>query len=89
MAADAAPLDRALSVRQLAWRWATSPRKVRELIRRRVVRAIDVGFGRRQLRILPEEIARAEARLSVAPPTPKRRRRDDGIDPDIARLLDD
>lgn len=85
---DIATPDRALSVRQLARRWAVSPRKVRDMIRRRIIRAIDVGTGRRQLRIVPEAIAQAEERLSVLPATPRRRRRADGIDPEIAALLD-
>jgi hypothetical protein len=83
-----ARLDRALSVRQLARRWAISPRKIRDLIRRRLIRAIDVGTGRRQLRILPEAIAEAEQRLSVQPRQARRPRRSE-IDPAIVALLED
>ena len=73
---------RSLSVRQLARRWAVSPRKVRAMIRRRLLRAFDVGLGgRRQLRIAPEDIVTAEQqRLAVQPAVPRRRKRtDDGI----------
>lgn len=87
MADSSLTLDRALSVRQLAHRWAVSPKKIRMMIRRRLLRAIDLGVGRSQLRITPEAIAEAEARLAVAPVTPKRRRRD-LIDPEIAKLLE-
>jgi hypothetical protein len=83
------PIDRAFSVRALAKKWAVGTAKIRAMIRQRKIRAIDVGAkGRCQLRILPEEVRRAEARLAVAPPPPPRRR-SAAIDPEVAALLDD
>jgi hypothetical protein len=83
----AATIDRALSVRQLARRWAISPRKVRAMIRRGILSAFNVGTTRTQLRIPPETVIEAETkRLAVRPVTPRRRRREQ-IDPEIAALL--
>lgn len=84
---SAAPLDHALSVRQLARRWAVGARKIREMIRRRLLCVFDVGLGgRRQLRITPEAVAECERRLAVSP-APSRRRRTSEIDPAVAVLL--
>jgi hypothetical protein len=78
---------RALSVRQLARRWAVSPKKVRAMLKRGIIRGFDVGFGRTQIRISPEAILEAEQqRLAVKPPAPHRKRRPH-IDPEIERLL--
>jgi hypothetical protein len=80
-------LDRALSVRQLARRWKVAPKKIRTFIRRGVLQAFDVGFGRPELRIPPEAIREAEqGRLAVRQPA-KRRKRDD-IDAQIVALLE-
>ena len=80
-------IERSLSVRQLAWRWAVSPRKIRAMIRRKLLSAIDVGSHRQQLRITPEAIAEAERRMAVMPTAPQRRRRVE-IDPEIVALLE-
>jgi hypothetical protein len=80
-------LDRALSVRQLARRWAVSPKKIRAMLKRGILRGFDVGFGRAQIRIPPEAVLEAEQqRLAVKAPPPRRKRRPD-IDPEIERLL--
>jgi hypothetical protein len=81
-----APLDRALSVRQLARRWGVSPKKIRAMLKRGILRGFDVGFGRTQIRIPPEAIREAEQRLAVRAPTPRRKRQLE-IDPEIERLL--
>lgn len=86
-AASEAAGPRCLSVCQLAKRWAVSPKKIRAMIRRGALQAIDLGFARRQLRITPEAVQEAESRMAVRKPTPRRRRRDDGIDPEVLRLL--
>lgn len=86
MASDAT-MDRALSVRQLARRWAVSPKKIRAMLKRGIIRGFDVGFGRAQIRIQPESIREAEEqRLAVKPRTPRRQRCE--IDPEIQRLLE-
>jgi hypothetical protein len=86
---DNAALDRALSVRQLARRWAVSPKKIRLMLKRGIVRGFNVGFGRAQIRIRPESILEAETqRLAVKPPAP-RRKRQAAVDPEIARLLEE
>jgi hypothetical protein len=78
--------DTALSVRQLARRWKVAPKKIRMFIRRGVLHAFDVGFGRSELRIPPEAIREAEqGRLAVRQPARRRRRQD--VDPAIAALL--
>jgi|GEM_PF-2753725 len=82
---DNTVIDRALSVRQVARRWCVSPRKIRMMIRRGIIQAIDVGFGRRQLRITPEAILECEQSLTVKPKAPRRRHQ--RIDPEIERLL--
>jgi hypothetical protein len=78
---------RARSVRQLAQYWAVSPRKIRALIRRGLLRAIDLGAnGRQQLRITPEAVTECERLLTVGKLPPKRQRIK-GIDPEIEALL--
>lgn len=84
MATDAIP-DRSQSVREVAVYWRVSPRKVRSLIRRGLLRAIDLGCGRQQLRIPPDAVAECEKRLAVRVPQP--RKRQPVIDPEIERLL--
>jgi hypothetical protein len=80
-------LDRALSVRQLARRWAVSPKKIRAMLKRGIISGFDVGLGRTQIRIPPETIIEAEQqRLAVKPPAPRRKRRPN-VDPEIERLL--
>lgn len=79
--------DRALSVRQLARRWGIAPKKVREMIRRGTLSAIDVGFGRRQVRIMPEAIAECERRLTVQPARRRQAKRYADIDPEVARMI--
>jgi hypothetical protein len=80
-------LDRALSVRQLARRWAVAPRKIRAMLKRGILRGFDVGFGRTQIRIPPEAIHEAEQRLAVRAPARRQKRRPE-IDPEIAALLE-
>jgi hypothetical protein len=80
-----------LSVRQLARRWGVSPKRIRDLIRRRLLGAFDIGSRRRQLRISPEAIKECERRLAVGTPAPARRqkkKKTQGIDPEIVMLLD-
>ncbi|MCI0742287.1 MAG: helix-turn-helix domain-containing protein [Gemmataceae bacterium] len=86
MATDAS-LDRALSVRQLARRWAVSPKKVRAMLKRGIIRGFDVGVGRTQIRISPEAVKEAEQRLAVQAAVPRRKRRND-IDPEVVALLE-
>jgi hypothetical protein len=82
-------VEPALSVRQLSRRWQVAPQKIREMIRRGLLAAFDVGRNRPQLRISDESIREAESRLAVRP-TIKRRPRHDAaeIDPEVQRLLD-
>lgn len=79
-------LDRSRSVRQLAAYWRVSPRKVRALIRRGLLRAVDFGIGRRQLRITPEAVRECETRLAVRTPPPRRKRCGD-LDPELVAYL--
>lgn len=79
-------LDHSQSVRQVAAYWRVSPRKVRLLIRRGLLRAIDLGCGRQLLRLTPEAIRECEQRLAVKAPSPRRKRQSE-IDPEIERLL--
>lgn len=81
------PPDKSLSVRELAAYWRVSTRKIRALVKRGLLQAIDLGtVGRTQLRITPSAIAECERRLAVRAAAPRRRR--ETIDPEIARLLD-
>ena len=80
--------DRSRSVRELARYWRVSTRKVRALIRRGLLRAIDLGCGRQQLRLTPEAVRACEQRLAVRQPAARRRRRSE-VDPEIERLLSD
>jgi hypothetical protein len=80
-------LTSALSVRELARRWRVAPKKIRIFIRRGVLQAFDVGFGRPELRIPPEAIREAEqGRLAVKQPAKRRQRHD--VDPAIVALLE-
>ena len=86
---DSEILDRCLSVRQLARYWGVSPRKVRALIRLRIVEAIDLGGKRKELRITPDAIQKAQRRLAANPPVATPRRRQPEIDPEIWKLLEE
>jgi hypothetical protein len=77
-----------LSVRELARRWAVAPRKVRSMVARGLLRAIDVGTGRKQLRFVPEAVTEAEGRLAVVVAKPRRQRRDSSIDPGVLAMLE-
>jgi excisionase family DNA binding protein len=85
MAVDSA-MHRSKSVREVAAYWRISPRKVRALIRRGLLRAVDLGCGRQQLRITPDAIQECEERLTVKAPAPRRKRCPE-IDPEIERIL--
>jgi hypothetical protein len=78
--------DRCLSVRQLACYWRCAPARVRQLVRRGILRAFVVG---RAVRISPEAVAEAE-RLLAPPVAGGRRRRapDRGIAREVLRLLE-
>jgi hypothetical protein len=82
--------ERSCSVKQFAERYQIGAKKVRALIRKGIIDAIDIGLGigRRQVRIPPESIKKFEERLAVRP-APVRRRRAEPIDPEIERLLRD
>jgi hypothetical protein len=82
-------LDRCLSVRQLARYWRVSPRKVRALIKRRIVDAIDLGGKRHELRITPEAVQKAQRRLAANPPIASPRCRQPEIDPEVSKLLEE
>jgi hypothetical protein len=73
-------------VRQLARHWRCAPARVRQLIRRGVVRAFMVG---RAVRIPPDAVREAELRLA-APLSggPRKRPPDQGILQEIVELLD-
>jgi hypothetical protein len=85
-----AAIARSLSVRELAKRWAVSPRKIRELLRRGILVGFDLGLagvGRSQIRFTPEEVGRMESKtLAVRPATARKRRA--SIDPEIVALLE-
>jgi excisionase family DNA binding protein len=78
--------QRSYSVRQLASYWRVSPRKVRALIRRGLLRAVDFGVGRRQLRITPDAVVECERRLAVRT-APSTRKRGEDLDPDLVAYL--
>lgn len=80
-------IDQSFSVRQLAKRWRVSVRKVREMIRRGQLRALNVGGRRSMLRVTPEAVRACEELLTVPATLPRQRRRVDSIDPEIAKLL--
>jgi hypothetical protein len=85
-------IERSLSIKQFGKRYQIGPRKVRELIRRGILAAVDIGkgAGRQQFRIPPEAIRTFEAGIAVKPASPFRRRRcDDGISPTVRALLAD
>lgn len=85
---DVDPLDRALSVRQLARRWGVSSRTIRALIVNGQLSAFNVGLARPKLRIAAEEVRAAQERLAVVKPaTPRRRRRTSEIDPRIIAAI--
>ena len=72
-----------LTVRELARRWRCRPAKVRSMVRRGLLEAIQLS-GR--VRILPEAIREAEhGPLAVRPRKVRQRR--EKIDPEIAALL--
>jgi excisionase family DNA binding protein len=83
-AADVSP-DRCFSVRQLARFWRCSPARVRQLIRRGVIRAFIIG---KAVRISPEAVAEAERLLAAPVAGGRRKRRDDGVDPAVAEVLE-
>jgi excisionase family DNA binding protein len=72
------------SVRQVARYWRTSPVRVRQLVRRGILRAFMLG---RSVRISPEAIAEAERLLAVPVAGPRRQRVADGIAPEVVSLL--
>jgi hypothetical protein len=81
--------ERAFSVRQVAAYWRDSPRKIRALIRRGLLRAIDLGCGRQQLRVTPEALRECEDRLTVKLSSPRpRRQRDTTIDASVLAELE-
>lgn len=61
--------ERALTMADLRRRWATSPARIREMIRSGVLRAIDVGVcGKRHgYRFTAAAVAEAEHALAVRP----------------------
>jgi excisionase family DNA binding protein len=82
--ASATP-DRCMTPRQVAVYWRTSPARVRDLVRRGILRAFVIG---RHARISPGAVAEAE-RLLAAPAVVKRATRTpSGIAPEVAKLLE-
>lgn len=79
---------RCLSVRQLAVYLRVAPRTVRDLIRSRQLRAIDVGVRRPCLRIPPDSLAELMDRRAAVKPHTARRRRGTAMDPEVAAWLD-
>ena len=77
--------DRCFSVRDLARHWRVAPKRVRALIKRKLLAAFKPGRG---VRITPEAIRECERRLAVGVPAVRRGRRLDGIDPEVAALLE-
>jgi Helix-turn-helix domain len=76
------------SVRQLAKRWRTSPKRVRQMIKRGTLSAFDIGNKRKALRIPPEAVRAAEQGALAVRPKAKARRREQ-IDAAIVALLAD
>lgn len=88
MTAADSSFGRCLSVRQLAIYWRCAPRRVRELVRRGMLRAFALP-GSRRLRISPDAVEECERLLSADVTRTRRRREPTGIDPEVARLLED
>jgi len=79
--------DRCLTVRELARRWRVREAKVKEMIRKGLLQAIDLGrkFGA-SVRITPEAIREAERGLAVKPKVKKRRQ--ERIPPHIEAMME-
>jgi predicted RNA methylase len=62
-----AAIERALTMADLRRRWATSPARIREMIRAGTLVAIDLGSGtgRTALRFTAASVAAAEAAMAV------------------------
>lgn len=84
-ATDAELADRCRSVRQLARHWRCAPKRVRDLIRRGLLQAFQLGQA---VRISPEAVTEAERLLAVATAKPRKRRQPGGIDPSVLALLE-
>lgn len=80
------PTDGCKSVRETAAYYGVAPAKVRLWIKRRQLRAIDVGERRQELRIPPDAMRDFEERRAVAKPI-IRQKRDAAVDPEIEALL--
>ncbi|MEI6085645.1 MAG: helix-turn-helix domain-containing protein [Verrucomicrobiota bacterium] len=81
------------TINQFGRRYQIGARKVRDLIRKGALAAVDIGIGsgRTQWRISPEAVYAFEHLVAVKPTTeaPCRRPADDGISPTVAALLAD
>ncbi|GIW79248.1 MAG: hypothetical protein KatS3mg105_1055 [Gemmatales bacterium] len=79
--------NRDYTVRELARKWRVSPAAVRKLIRDGQLPAYEPIPGSRSgLRITREAVAAWERRHTVRPAV-RHRRRGDGIDPEVRKLL--
>ncbi len=76
-------VDRCLTVTELSKRWRCRVTKIREMVRRGTLAAINVG--KRGVRITPEVIREAEQKTLAV--KPKTRRRREYVDPAIAAIL--
>jgi excisionase family DNA binding protein len=76
--------NRCRSVRELAHYWKTSPKRIREMVRRGTLRAFVVGSA---VRIPPDAVAECEQRLAAPGPRVRHKRQTGGISPDVVALL--
>ncbi len=78
-------IDRCFTVSELAIRWRCRAEKVRLMIKRGTLAAMDLGS--QGLRITPEVVREAEQKTLAV--TPKVKRRRERVDPRVLAMLDD
>lgn len=79
--------DRCRSVRQVAAYFGVAPAKVRAWVKKRLLRATNVGERRVELRISPDAIREFEQRRAATVPV-NRQRRGEQIDAEVLKLLE-
>jgi hypothetical protein len=83
------PDGQALSIEEFASRYRMGEKKVREMIRKGIVEAIDIGIatGRHQVRIMPEACRKFEELVRVRPAVPRQRKKKVRYPPEIMAIL--
>lgn len=77
--------DRCRSIRQAATYFSVAPKKVRMWVRRGLLRAVDIGERRVELRIPPGAIVEFEQKRAAVKPRPVRRK--EAVDQEVEALL--